>query len=105
MGQQPQTSQQLEVKSCFFYHIMIVFIAQARNFISAFLLLSGGTLIATIIVLVENVYARFVARSKRANKKHENIQVEKSILYFEVYLSFFLLILFIRSRIVWNSNL
>ncbi|CAF1176648.1 unnamed protein product [Adineta ricciae] len=36
-----------------------------RNFTSAFLLLSGGTLIAIIILLSENAYSRFVARARR----------------------------------------
>ncbi|CAF1576833.1 unnamed protein product, partial [Adineta steineri] len=35
-----------------------------RNFTSAFLLLFGGTLIATIILLSDNAYSRFIARSK-----------------------------------------
>ncbi|CAF3686685.1 unnamed protein product [Rotaria socialis] len=48
----------------------------ARNFISAFLLLLGGTLIAAIILLCENAYSRILVRSKHVeehnaiNKNH-----------------------------------
>ncbi|CAF0764536.1 unnamed protein product [Rotaria sordida] len=43
-----------------------------RNFTSAFLLLFGGTLIATVILICERLYSRFVARSKQANNENES---------------------------------
>ncbi|CAF4448524.1 unnamed protein product [Rotaria sp. Silwood2] len=44
---------------------------ETRNFISAFFLLLGGTLIAIIILLFENTYAHLWTRSKRSNKDDE----------------------------------
>ncbi|CAF4269283.1 unnamed protein product [Rotaria socialis] len=40
-----------------------------RNFTSAFLLLLGGTFIAIIILICENVYSRFVTRSKQVSSE------------------------------------
>lgn len=45
------------------------------NFISAFLLLFGGILIATIILICENAYSRFLIRSKNKDKKDEKNEV------------------------------
>ncbi|CAF1490209.1 unnamed protein product [Adineta steineri] len=47
---------------------------ETLNFISAFLLLFGGTLLAAIILLCENAYARFIARSKTEDIEREKKQ-------------------------------
>ena len=48
---------------------------QTLNFTSAFLLLFGGTLIAMIILLCENAYARFLNRTKRSTKRRKHRRV------------------------------
>jgi len=52
------------------------------------LLLFGGILIATIILLCEGGYSRFVIRSKRVGKENENQQVTKLLQTVKYFLIF-----------------